>query len=132
VIDIYSDTFQCNFSPDTECSIVSDNRAEANEQNVVHTFQEKAGMIVEDVFHPFDPARNTPLINVAQGDIFHAFRPTDSTCLQVWATYTHTYDDTKITGFSLGAEALGVQWSPADSAWMKVSPGSDVFCPPGG
>jgi hypothetical protein len=135
VVDLGSFEEYCSFNwnqhggEDETCVDSTESRAEADEQNVVHTHQDKAGMFLHDILDPLNPYSNIAITNSSVGALYHMFRTIGSSCFQVWSTYAHTYDDSVITGFSLGIEALGIQWAPLDKGWKKTSVGSSEICP---
>lgn len=63
-----------------------------------------------------------------KGTLTYTLTTSSTKCLQAFAKYGHSWNSTKLTGFSIGKSSIGISWNTSKSLWQKSSQAGSYRC----
>ncbi len=63
-----------------------------------------------------------------KGTLTYTLTTSSTKCLQAFAKYGHSWNSTKLTGFSIGKSSIGISGNTSSSLWQKSSQAGSYRC----
>lgn len=63
-----------------------------------------------------------------KGTLTYTLTTSSTKCLQAFAKYGHSWNSTKLTGFSIGKSSIGISWNTSSNLWQKSSQAGSYRC----
>lgn len=63
-----------------------------------------------------------------KGTLTYTLTTNSTKCLQAFAKYGHSWNSTKLTGFSVGNYSIGISWNTSSNMWQKSSQAGSYKC----